>query len=329
MSKVRQMKLGASIRWLGYHAASWRHPSVPADGALHFEYFLASAKKAEAAKFDMIFFADGVAIKGDDNPPGSLCRDVRNVELEPLTLLAAIAASTTRIGLAATASTSYNQPYHVARKFASIDHISKGRAAWNVVTSTSKQEALNFNRDEHFSYDERYKIAAEFVDVVTGLWDSWEPNAFIRNKESGIFYDPKKLHVLDHVGEYFKVRGPLGSARTPQGRPIIIQAGGSGPGRDLGARAADVIYASTLNLAESQAFYSDMKKRAARFGRDPDELFIMPGVTIYVGRTPEEARAKFDEIQNLIDPLVGLALQLPICFEVGALSGGLVSSTPE
>ena len=300
------MKLGASLRWLGYHVASWRHPDVRADGTLHFEYFLDTAQKAEAAKFDMIFFADGVAIKGHDNPPGFLSRDLRNAELEPLTLLAAIAARTTHIGLAATASTSYNQPYHIARKFASIDHISKGRAAWNMVTSTSHHEAMNFNRDAHFAYDERYEMAAEFIDVVTGLWDSFEPDAFIRDKASGVFYDPAKRHVLDHVGKYFKVRGPLGSARTPQGRPIIIQAGASDTGRDIGARTADVIYASTLDFAACRQFYADMKARAARYGRDPSELLIMPGVTTYVGRTSAEAQEKFDRMQDLIDPVVGL-----------------------
>jgi FMN-dependent oxidoreductase (nitrilotriacetate monooxygenase family) len=307
MIEPRRMRLGMSIRWLGYHVASWRHPQVPADGPTRFDFFLDSARKAEAAKLDMIFFADSLAIRGEDNPPGSLCRDLRNVELEPLTLLAALGACTTHIGLAATASTSYNAPYHIARKYASIDNISKGRAAWNVVTSYSKMEAMNFNRDEHLSYDERYGMAAEFVDVVAGLWDSWDNDAFIRNKESGQFYDPAKRHVLNHVGQYFKVRGPLGAARSPQGRPIIIQAGASEPGRIIGARTADVIYSSTLDVQEARSYYADMKRRAAGFDRDPAHMLIMPGITLYVGSTRAKAEVKFQQIQELIDPLTGLA----------------------
>lgn len=307
MKDTRRMRLGMSIRWLGYHVASWRHPDVPADGPTRFDFFLDSARKAEAAKLDMIFFADALAIRGDDNPPGSLSRDLRNVELEPLTLLAALGACTSHIGLAATASTSYNQPYHIARKYSSIDNISKGRAAWNIVTSYSQMEALNFNRDEHLSYDERYDMAAEFVDVVTGLWDSWDADAFIRDKDSGQFYDPAKRHVLNHVGRFFKVRGPLGAARSPQGRPIIIQAGASEPGRIMGARTADVIYTSTLDVSESRTYYADMKRRAAAFGRNPEHLVIMPGITLYVGRTQAEADAKFEQMQNLVDALTGLA----------------------
>lgn len=308
MTPSRKMKLGLSLRYLGYHSAAWRLPSVPADGATHFRYFLESAQRAEAAKFDAIFFADGLAVRGSDNPKGVLARDMKNVELEPLTLLSAIAACTRHIGLVATASTSYNAPYHVARKYASLDHISGGRAGWNVVTSWSEQEAHNFNRDEHLGYDERYEMAHEFVDVVTGLWDSWDEDAFLRNKESGIFYDETKRHVLDHVGKYFKVRGPLTSARTPQGRPIIYQAGASEAGRELGARVADVLYANALTLESAQEYYRDMKRRAVQRGRDPSQLLVMPGLTIYTGATKAEAQAQFDQLQELIDPLIGLGI---------------------
>ena len=172
------------MRYHGYHIAAWRHPDVPADGAISYDYFLNTALKAEAAKFDMIFFADGVAVRADDNPAGSLCRDIKNAELEPLTLLAALGARTSHIGLVATASTTYNEPFHIARKFASIDHISGGRAGWNIVTSWSDQEAKNFNRDGQMHYEERYDRAAEFVQVVKGLWRSWDPDAFIRDKPS-------------------------------------------------------------------------------------------------------------------------------------------------
>ena len=301
------MKLGLSMRYLGYHVAAWRHPEVPADGALDYRYFLANAQKAEAAKFDMIFFADGLGIRAQDNPRGALARDMRNAELEPLTLLAAIAANTSHIGLVATASTTYNEPFHVARKFASIDHISGGRAGWNVVTSWSNEEARNFGRDEHLGYEERYERADEFVEVVKSLWQSWEDDAFVRDKASGVFYDERKLHVPNHAGKHFQVRGPLNSARTPQGRPLIVQAGASEAGRALAAREADLVYSNSHNLAHAQAYYRDLKARLAAHGRAPDDLLIMPGLTPFVGRTRQDAQDKFDQLQELIDPISGLA----------------------
>jgi len=318
MNNNKQMKLGLSMRYLGYHSAAWRHPDVPADGALSFNYFLETAKKAEAAKLDMIFFADGVAVRGEDKPKGALARDMRNVELEPLTLLSAIGSHTSHIGLVATASTTYNEPYHIARKFASMDHISGGRAGWNAVTSWTHQEALNFNRDKHLEHAERYERATEFIEVVKGLWSSWEPDAFIRNKQTGIFYDEKKVNVLNYDGKHFKVRGPLGCAATPQGRPVIVQAGGSGPGMQLGAVHADVIYSSALELEPAQKLYRDMKVRAVGAGRRTGDLVIMPGVTLYVGKTRDEARAKYQELQDLIDPISGLALLNSL---IGDLSG--------
>jgi FMN-dependent oxidoreductase (nitrilotriacetate monooxygenase family) len=308
MSDRRQMKLGLSMRYLGYHIAAWRHPDVPADGAIQFDYFLNSALKAEAAKFDMVFFADGVGVRGADQPAGALCRDMKNAELEPLTLLAALAGRTRQIGLVATASTTYNEPFHIARKYASIDHISGGRAGWNVVTSWSQQEAWNFNRDEHLGYDERYERAAEFVEVVRGLWDSWDADAFVRDKASGIFYDPEKLHVLAHKGKHFQVRGPLNSARTPQGRPLLVQAGASEPGREIAARHADVVYSSPTDIEAARIYYADLKRRLPAHGRRPDDLKIMPGVTIYTGATDEEAQAKFQQMQDLIHPLTGLQI---------------------
>ncbi|AJE98302.1 LLM class flavin-dependent oxidoreductase [Pandoraea apista] len=307
MTTDRKMKLGLSMRYLGYHVAAWRHPEVPADGALDYRYFLANAQKAEAAKFDMIFFADGLGIRAQDNPRGALARDMRNAELEPLTLLAAIAANTSHIGLVATASTTYNEPFHVARKFASIDHISGGRAGWNVVTSWSNEEARNFGRDEHLGYEERYERADEFVEVVKSLWQSWEDDAFVRDKASGVFYDERKLHVPNHSGKHFQVRGPLNSARTPQGRPLIVQAGASEAGRALAAREADLVYSNSHNLAHAQAYYRDLKARLAAHGRAPDDLLIMPGLTPFVGRTRQEAQDKFDQLQELIDPISGLA----------------------
>ncbi|HEV2674752.1 MAG TPA: LLM class flavin-dependent oxidoreductase [Aliidongia sp.] len=302
-----QMKLGLSMRYLGYHDAAWRHPDVPAGGATDFKYFLNSALIAQRGKFDMVFFADGIGVRADDNPPGSLARTNRNVELEPLTLLAALAPMTSHIGLVSTASTTYNEPYHIARKFASLDNISGGRAGWNIVTSWSEQEAWNFSREKHLDYDTRYDRAKEFVDVVTGLWDSWEDDAFIHDKASGQFYDPAKLHVLNHRGKHFQVRGPLSAPRTPQGRPILVQAGAAEQGQEIAAANADVVYAAQVDLAGAKAYYAGLKARMAKYGRATDLLKVMPAVTTIVGRTRAEARAKFDQLQELIDPMVGLA----------------------
>ena len=303
-----KMRLGLSMRYLGYHIAAWRHPDVPADGAIDFNYFLASAKKAEAAKLDMIFFADGIGVRGTDNPKGSMARDMKNVELEPLTLLAALGACTAHIGLVATASTTYNEPFHIARKYASIDHISGGRAGWNVVTSWSQQEAQNFSRDEHLGYEVRYERADEFVDVVKKLWDSWEADAFLRDKTSGVFYDEAKLHVPHHKGKHFSVRGPLNAARSVQGRPIIVQAGAAEAGREIAAKNADVVYTNVFDIAAAQTYYADLKGRLAKYGRRPEQMLIMPGLTPYVGKTRQEAQDKFDQLQELIDPLTGLAI---------------------
>lgn len=307
MTKDGKMRLGLSMRYLGYHVAAWRHPSVPADGALSFAHFLNTARKAEAAHFDMIFFADGLGIRANDNPKGSLARDMRNAELEPLTLLAALAATTRNIGLVATASTTYNEPFHIARKYASIDHISGGRAGWNVVTSWSDEEAQNFNRSETLAYADRYERADEFVDVVRALWNSWEDDAFIRDKASGLFYDEAGLHVPDHKGKHFQVRGPLNSARTPQGQPVIVQAGASEAGRQLAARCADVVYSNAHDLKGAQDYYLDLKGRLAAHGREPDDLLIMPGIVPFVAATRQEAQDKYDQLQELIHPLSGLA----------------------
>jgi alkanesulfonate monooxygenase len=214
---------------------------------------------------------------------------------------------TQRVGLVATASTTYNEPYHVARKFASLDHISGGRAGWNVVTSVTDMEAQNFNRDKAPGYDVRYDRAAEFVEVVRGLWESWEDDAFLRDKASGINYLPEKLHVLDHKGPHFQVRGPLNIARTPQGAPIIVQAGASEQGRELAAATADVVYAAAQTLEDAQAYYASVKGRMAKYGRDPDHLKIMPGIMAVPGASRQEAQDKYDVLQARVDPLVGLA----------------------
>jgi FMN-dependent oxidoreductase (nitrilotriacetate monooxygenase family) len=307
MTSPKQISLGLSMRYLGYHAAAWRHPSADPDAASKFSHYKYLAQAAEAAKLDMVFLADGIGLRTRDEPPGALCRSHQTLELEPLTLLSALSSVTSRIGLVATASTTYNEPYHIARKWASLDHLSGGRAGWNVVTSWSEAEALNFNRDKHMEYDLRYARAAEFVEVVKGLWDSWEPDAPLFDKASGIFFDQSKLHALNHVGEHFKVRGPLTIKRTPQGRPVLVQAGAAQQGLEIAARSADVVYSASHDLASAQAYYADVKGRMVKYGRDPDSLKVMPGVTLFIGRTPEEAREKYDMLNALVEPQLGLS----------------------
>ena len=302
-----KMHIGMSIRGLGYHPAAWRHPNVPADGTLRFEHYARSAKAAERGKCDLIFFADGIGIRERDVPRGSLVRaGYELVEMEPMTLLPALAVVTSHIGLVTTASTTYNEPYDLARKFATLDWISNGRAGWNVVTSWSDAEALNFGREDQLDYDTRYARAAEFVEVVRGLWDSWEDDAFVFDKEKAVFYDPSKLHTLDHKGRFFNVRGPLNMARPPQGHPVVVQAGASEQGRELAAATADLVYAIHSTKEAGQAFYADIKGRMAKYSRDAQDLKILPALRPVVGRTRDEARAKFDELQGLLDPLVGL-----------------------
>jgi len=303
-----QMHLGMSIRGLGYHPAAWRHPDVPADGTLRFEHYARSAQAAERGKCDLIFFADGIGIRERDIPRGSLARSgYEIVEMEPMTLLPALAVVTRNIGLVTTASTTYNEPYNLARKFATLDLISNGRAGWNVVTSWSEAEAKNFNREQHVDYDTRYARAGEFVEVVKGLWDSWEEDAFAFDKQSGQFFDASKMHVLDHKGRFFAVRGPLNVGRLPQVHPVLAQAGASDQGRELAAATADIVYAVHPAKPVAQAFYADLKRRLAKYDRTADDLKILPALRPVVGRTTAEAQAKFDQLQDLLDPLVGLA----------------------
>ena len=296
----RQLKLGAFLMATGHHVAAWRHPDVPANAGLDFAHYKHLARVAEAAKFDALFLADSIAAA-----TGEVASQMaRSDHFEPLTLLSALSAVTEHIGLIATATTSYNEPYHVARKFASLDHLSGGRAGWNLVTA----EALNFGRDEHLGHAERYSRAREFHQVVTGLWDSWDDDAFVRDKASGRYYEPSKRHVLDHVGEHFQVKGPLNVARSPQGQPVIVQAGSSETGRELAAQTAEVVFTAQTSLADAQAFYSDLKGRLGQYGREADSLKIMPGVFVVVGQTEALAQAKFEAFQALVEPKVGVAL---------------------
>ena len=302
-----QMRLGVSIRYLGYHAAAWRHPEADPGAASKLSHFVRIAQTAEAAKLDMVFLADGIGLRTRDDPPGALCRSHQTAELEPLTLLSALSSVTSRIGLVATASTTYNEPFHIARKWASLDHLSGGRAGWNIVTSWSEAEAWNFNREQHMDYDTRYERAAEFVEVVKGLWDSWEGDALVHDKASGIFFDQSKLHWLNHKGKHFQVRGPLTIARTPQGRPILVQAGASEQGLEIAAQSADVVYTGALNLESAKAYYVNLKDRMAKYGRARDDLKIMPGITLFIGRTEAEAQAKYKQLNDLVEPELGLS----------------------
>lgn len=306
MAAPRKIRLGVSMIGMGYHLAGWRHPDASAGGNMELQHAIRVTQTAERGLLDMAFLADGVGIRFNDVPKGALSHTSKNVQFEPLTLLSALAMVTSHVGLAATASTTYNEPYHIARKFASLDHISGGRAAWNVVTSATDMEAQNFGLVGAPPKTGRYDRAIEFVDVVKGLWESWEDDAFVRDKASGLNYDPDKVHVLNHEGAHFRVKGPLNVARTPQGRPIIIQAGASDQGRELAAATADVIYAAAQTLDDARAYYSDVKGRMAKYGRDPDHLKIMPGIMAVPGRTRQEAQDRYQVLQDLVQPVVGL-----------------------
>ena len=287
------MRIGAFLSGTGGNMASWRHPSAVADGAVNLAYYKDMTRRAEEAKLDFVFFGDGLYIS-EKSHPNFLVR------FEPLTLLAALAMETSKIGLAATLSTTYSDPYTVARQFSSIDHLSDGRAGWNVVTSPLEGSAANYNKPEHPQHDLRYRIASEFLEITKGLWDSWEDDAFIRDKESGVFIDPDKMHRLDHRGEFFNIQGPLNISRSKQGRPVIIQAGSSEAGRGFAANVADAIFTGQANLADASSFYKDVKQRAAKAGRDPDQVLVLPGCSPVVGSTSEEAEAKYQEIANLV-----------------------------
>jgi len=310
-----QLHLGAFLYPTGHHIAAWRHPGSHADAGRDFRHYVRLAQAAEAARFDLVFLADGSGTRGDNVDFLSRTAHSYVAQFEPLTLLSALAAVTERIGLVGTASTTFNEPYHIARKFASLDHISGGRAGWNLVTSSNAHEAKNFGFDEHLAHARRYERAVEFAEVVEGLWDSWDEGAFVRDKAAGRYFDPAKRHVLDHRGEFFNVRGPLNVERSPQGRPVVVQAGSSEAGKALAARTAEVIFTAQQTLEDAVAFYADVKGRLAQYGRDPDDLKIMPGVMPIVGATEQEAQDKFAALQALIDPAVGLAL-------VSGLTGG-------
>jgi alkanesulfonate monooxygenase len=298
----RQLKLGLSLVSNGTHKAGWRHASAHPNAALDIAMWKDVARMAESAKAHFIFLADGAAVRVDAPDDETLSYSGRIDTFEPLTLQSVLSGVTERLGFVATASTSYNEPYNVARRYASLDHLSGGRAGWNVVTSWSENEAQNFNLSKGIDHAVRYRRASEFIDIVMGLWDSWDDDAFLRDKDTGQYFDPRKLHRLNHRGEFFSVMGPLNIARPIQGYPVIAQAGASEPGQELAARTADLVYTAQQDLAEARSFYLGVKARVEKYGRAPDDVLIMPGALTIVGRTDEEARTHFDELQNLIHP---------------------------
>ena len=297
-SPKKQLHLTAFMRPVSLHTGAWRYPGSYADANFNFGHITSFAQKLERAKFDAFFMADHLAVL--NMPVEALKRSHTVTSFEPFTLLSALAAVTDRIGLAATASTTFDQPYHIARRFASLDHISGGRAAWNIVTTSNPDSARNFGLDEHVEHGERYKRAREFYDVVTGLWDSFADDAFLRDQESGIFFDPDRMHVLDHKGEELSVRGPLNIARPIQGWPVIVQAGQSEPGRQLAAETAEVVFCAPKDLAAAKSLYGDIKGRMPAAGRNPDHLKILPAVMIVLGDSIEDARAKRAKLDSLV-----------------------------
>jgi FMN-dependent oxidoreductase (nitrilotriacetate monooxygenase family) len=272
----------------------WRHPDVPADASIDIDWYRKSARSAEAAKFDFVFIVDSPYIT-PDSAPHFLNR------LEPLTLLSAIAGSTDRIGLVATLTTSYNEPFNVARQFASLDLISHGRAGWNVVTTGLEGAAGNYGRTEHFAHELRYRRAKEHLEVVRGLWDSYEDDAFPRDKKAGVFLDRSKQHPLNHRGEFFSVAGPLNISRSRQGQPVIFQAGGSDDGRDLAASSADAVFTSHESFEEAQAFSRDLKQRAVAAGREPGSVLIFPGISPILAESDDKARAREAAANERVD----------------------------
>ncbi len=326
MSSRKQLHFGAFMRPTTIHTGAWRFPGAWPDSNFNFQKIKLLAQKLEAGKFDAFFMADHMAVL--NMPFKSLRRSHTATSFEPFTLLSALAVCTERIGLAATASTTFDAAYHIARRFASLDHISGGRAAWNIVTTSNPDAALNFGMLEHMEHDARYRRAREFYDVVTGLWDSWADDALIRDVESGIFFDPDKLHVLDHHGEFLNVRGPLNIARPIQGWPVIVQAGASEPGRQLAAETAELVFTAQSNLEAGRRFYADVKARMVKMGRNPHHMKILPACLVVVGDTVDEARKKRALLDTFVHEDSGLA-SLSIALGCDATKFDLDGPLPE
>ena len=297
-TRPRQIHLGCFPIHLGGNSGAWRHPEIQPDGSSNLEWVINFARIAERGKFDILFVADGMAVSDHPIP-------FESNHFEPITILSALAAVTNNIGLVATMSTSYSQPFTTARQMASLDVLSGGRAAWNVVTSSGSKVGMNFGQDVHFAHSERYKIAEEYIQVVQGLWDGWEDDAFPRDKASGVYADMSKMHRLNHEGEYFKVRGPLNIERSPQGQPVIFQAGASETGREFAAKLSDAVFSNLENIDKCREYSADLAARAAAYGRPAPLVF--PVVTPIIGGTEEEAKRKSRELNDLLDPWLAVS----------------------
>jgi FMN-dependent oxidoreductase (nitrilotriacetate monooxygenase family) len=311
MSETGKLHLAAFMRPISIHTGAWRYPGGIPDANFNFPAIVNFAQRLEEARFDAFFMADHLAML--NMPMDALKRSATATSFEPFTLLSALSMATEHLGLIATGSTSFDEPFHVARRFASLDHISGGRAGWNIVTTSNPDAAKNFGLEVHLDHAERYRRAREFYDVVTGLWDSWADDAFIRDVDSGVFFDPEKLHTLDHKGEFFSVHGPLHVARPVQGWPVIVQAGGSDAGRQLAAETAEAIFAAQRTIEDGREFYADVKGRMTALGRNPDHLKILPACLVVVGDTVEEAQAKravLDSKVHLDSAIASLSISL-------------------
>jgi alkanesulfonate monooxygenase len=311
MASTRQLHLGAFMRPASIHTGAWRYPGAWPDMNFNYHHMKQSIQALERAKFDAFFMADHMAVL--NMPMDALKRSHTATSFEPFTLLSALSQVTERIGLVATGSTTFDAPYHIARRFASLDHISEGRAGWNIVTTSNPDAALNFGLDEHMEHGERYERAREFYDVVTGLWDSWADDAFIRDVDNGVFFDPAKMHVLGHKGEFLSVRGPLNIARPVQGWPVIVQAGASEAGRKLASETAEAVFTAQSDIAAGKKFYADVKCHMETLGRSRNDMKILPACFVVVGDTVEEAqakRAKLDSLVNYANAIGSLSIAL-------------------
>jgi len=306
-TKHRLMRLGAFVHETGQHVAAWRHPGSHMHTGASFAEMVETAQLAERGKFDFLFLADSAAVSTSGSPD-QRSRMGKVVKFEPMTIVSALAAVTRHLGLVVTSTTTFNEPYTLARQFASLDQISGGRSGWNLVTSNNEGDALNYSREQHMAHADRYERAIEFADVVTGLWDSWDADAFVRDRDSGINFDPAKQHVLNHKGKHFQVKGPLNVPCSPQGRPVLVQAGASGTGRDVAARLAEIVFTAQTTFDQGKEFYTDVRARLAKFGRAQEEVLVMPGFYPVVAATQAEAQDKYNTLQSLIQEPVGIAI---------------------
>ncbi len=300
-----QMRLNLFLTSMGHHEGAWRHPASPVERVQDFTYYQELAAKAERAKFDSIFMANRYSVSTKAVKYGEL----GGGGMEPLILLSALAATTKEIGLIGTVSTSFTEPFNVARSFSSLDHLSNGRAGWNVITSGTDEEANNFNLEEIPGHEQRYARAQEFLEVTNKLWDSWDEDALIKNKETGVYAQSEKVHEINHKGSHFSVKGPLNSPRSPQGKPIIVQAGSSKDGIDFAAQYAEIVFTAQQSLEDAQLFYKKLKTRVRDFGRNPDKVIVLPGICPVIANTNEEAKKKETELHLLTNPEYSL-LQL-------------------